>query len=273
MAHSHTYTITNALSLKENQANPPYTPPTPHARRLVDPLPNVVSDVASVSTEALTLINVFDGTSAHLVTSNLPSTTKAPTTITASGVNRTIPGTTAIATDDRMHAYPADGCWDDPKCWSSYTHSKALPTVTNPAVKGYDFQGQPSLKKFFKNAAPFFALGIGIVCLIVFILWIALRYKAKRQKRRDGAKERQSKRMSGEEEPTASGGNAGEPIELETMRREGQAIRQEGGFEGRSDMWATHASTASEDWFRGPAEIPRHQGSELERRPALASFV
>lgn len=266
--HWHTYTITNALSLQENEGNPPYTLPTPHARRLVNALPEIASVDASVPTEALSIINVFDGTAPHLTTSTLPLTTKAPTTIT-----KTIPGTTAVAKDDPIYAYPADGCWDDQKCWSGYTHSKATATATpNPAVKGYDSQSEPSAKKFFKTAAPLFGLGIGIVFLILLGFWIASRYRTKKQKRKEDAKERQSKRMSDGAKPTVSGGNAGEPIELDPMRRDGNPSSQEDGFGERADTWGTHATSESEGWFRGQSEFPRTL-SELERRSTLGSLV
>ncbi|KAI4141708.1 MAG: hypothetical protein L6R39_005217 [Caloplaca ligustica] len=275
MANWHTYTITNALSLAENEDNPPYSLPTPHVRRSIDILPETASEAAPVSTEALTEINVFDGTSLHLTTSTLPLTTKTPTTITTSGVTETLPGSTAVVPNDGMHAYPANGCWDDPKCWDSYTHSKAIATATNPAVLGYDSQTQPSVRKFFKDAAPFFALGIGVACLILFGFWLAFHIRARKQKKRgEEARERQSKRMrEGEESSATAGTPPDEGIELEAMRREGQAIRQGVGLVRGSDTWATHGSTASEGWFRGYSEVSREHGRELEGRPGMPTFV
>ncbi|KAL8761944.1 MAG: hypothetical protein Q9184_001982 [Pyrenodesmia sp. 2 TL-2023] len=250
-------TNTKSFVAEGNKHNPSSTIPNPRVRQAINPLPVPTSLVASGPTEALTVINFFNGVQPLSITTTLPLTMIAPTTITTSGLTKTISGTIAVAPDDGSHIYPHDGCWNDPNCWWSHTHSLAMPTATSRAsIEGYGIENQPSSKRFFKDAAPYVGLGIGISCLIVLCFWLAMRYRAQKQmKRKQDAKERQTKRMGegeGGEEVTAEGGSSdGERIELEMMRGDRREPGQEGGFrESRSDTWATHATAASSDtWF------------------------
>ncbi|KAL8928749.1 MAG: hypothetical protein Q9208_001527 [Pyrenodesmia sp. 3 TL-2023] len=254
-----TTTLTKSLVLVGNKLNPSYTFPTPPVREVIDPLPAPTSVVASVPTEALTVINFFDGVQPLSVTKTLPLTTAAPTILTTSGRTTTLPGRTIVRPETGgPHVYPHDGCWDDPDCWWSHTHSLAMPTVTSaPGVvgQGYNTENPQSAKKFFAHAGPYIGLGIGIASLMILFIWLAARYRAmKQKKRKNDAEERQSKRMGegeGKEEVGAESGDAaGEGIQLETMRADRQEPRQERGFGERSETWATHATTASSDaWF------------------------
>ncbi|KAL8706128.1 MAG: hypothetical protein Q9201_000830 [Fulgogasparrea decipioides] len=229
MAHWHTYTITDALNDKTEGTA--YTLPTPsHERRRLNPLPDTLSNSAPTPTPVVTVYNVFDGKETHDTTSTLPLTTRAPTTIITSGVTKTISGTTAAVTDYGMHVYPADGCWDDPKCWYSKTHSEPTPTPSNPVVKGYNYQNQPSADNSFLQIAPYLGIPLVFGLLLVLSFFLAgRRYRAKKQKRSDDARARQSKRMgSADNSPGAENPeNPETPIELEPMDRSQDSWRQE----------------------------------------------
>ncbi|KAL8897971.1 MAG: hypothetical protein Q9207_006932 [Kuettlingeria erythrocarpa] len=261
MAHWETYTITTtteALVLEGYKTN---TILSPRVREASNPSPVSTSVLASVRPEALTGVNSSDGVQSHSVTITLPLTTLATTTITANGLTETIPGTIAVVNDAGPQVYPGEGCLDDFDCLRSHIHSTAIPAkATSPlpgvTVKDHNTENAPSFKRFMKDAGPFIGLGVGVACLVLLGFWLLVRYQAMKRKRRDGARERQGKRMGQEEAVTREeggdlGGDAeGRGIELEVMRRDGHGRAAGLGSRvggGRSDTWATTASTDS--WF------------------------
>lgn len=222
----HTYSITDALG--DGTEGTAYTLPSPrHERRQINPLPITRSGSPSSPIPLVTVINVFDGSETHLTASTPPLTTKGPSTITTSGTTRMAAGTTAAVTDDKVHAYPADGCWDDPNCWYSRTHSEPTPTATNPVVKGYDFQNPPSAAKFAIEVWPSLVVGLVIAASLLAVVLLAKKCSARRQRRSNGARERQSKRMNSVGVDRPGDANSEPPIELGSMDRSQHASRQE----------------------------------------------
>ncbi|KAI4207413.1 MAG: hypothetical protein LQ349_009849 [Xanthoria aureola] len=235
--------VSFATALSELRLRPPqhrtrFAAGTPSTRQF-NPLPTPSGGVS--------VFNVFDGTSIHTSTATLPLTTKPATTFTTSGSTVTMPATTYPAVNDRIPIYPAQGCWDDPKCWFSKTHAiaTAVPTGGVPPEKAH---GHHSARNRFHKLAPYFALAIMVALCIGMVLWLALGWRAKKlKKRREEAKERQERRMGG----GTVGGGAGEgegasgeaPIPLQSMSGEedGRIPRPErvysnGFFGGRSEV-------------------------------------
>ncbi|KAI4246304.1 MAG: hypothetical protein L6R40_001972 [Gallowayella cf. fulva] len=234
--HWHSFTITDALGDRygSNWSPPPHLRPRGTGN---NPLPEPSSIVESVPTPWISVYQVFDGSSIHTSTRTMPLTTKPATTMTTSGTTKTIPATTFGAADDGPHVYPADGCWDDPGCWYSKTHTATAPTPTSTTVASGSQEQHSSATALWKQRAPYFGAGIGaavVIALIVVGVVLGLRYRAK--KRQDGAKERQSKRMSDD----ADGNATATVIELGPManrnvRPGSTRIYDEGWFGGRSD--------------------------------------
>ncbi|KAL8724065.1 MAG: hypothetical protein Q9166_008150 [cf. Caloplaca sp. 2 TL-2023] len=248
--HWHTFTITDALGDGKEGVN--YHPPHLHARRTPGVLPSQLMDtVPTTSVTAVDTFVVFESSSLHTRTTTWPLTTKSATTITTSGITTTIPARVVPTTEDNIHAYPADGCWDDPKCWYSRTHTEATPTATNSAINGHDTQARKPLK----DVGPWVGVAIGVLVLILIGIGPFLYSRIKR-KRQQGAKERQSKRMGdGEETPRAGSDDA--PIQLQTMNGEQDRPQPE--------------RTYTQRYFGGLSEDPIPK--QHDRRNGSALFV
>ncbi|KAL9581368.1 MAG: hypothetical protein Q9212_003941 [Teloschistes hypoglaucus] len=195
-------------------------------QRMMNPLGSLFSKgPSSTALPSMTIYNVFDGTSNHITTSTLPLTTLRPSTITTSATTRTISASTAVVSDYSHYPYPADGCWDDPKCWHSKTRSEptAAPTA-NAMAKGHDGSSRPAAGRFLKEKWPFVAAGMGgLVILVALILGAWFWVRGRKQQRSARAEQRQIKRISSGANSVEGGrngngnGNVEAPIELGEM--------------------------------------------------------
>ncbi|KAI4243678.1 MAG: hypothetical protein L6R42_010680, partial [Xanthoria sp. 1 TBL-2021] len=204
----------------------------------------------------VSVFNVFDGTSIHTSTATFPLTNKPAATITTSGSTTTIPATTYPAANDKLPIDPAQGCWDNPKCWFSKTHTVATPVPTG-GVPVEEAHRHPSARDRFHKLAPCFALAIMVVLFIAMVVWLALSWRAKKlKKRKEEAKERQERRMGGgvsEREREAASGEA--PIPLQSMNTEqhGDRTRPErvysdGFFGARLEVGIPSGGYTSDPW-------------------------
>ncbi|KAL8801892.1 MAG: hypothetical protein Q9182_004181 [Xanthomendoza sp. 2 TL-2023] len=247
--HTHYYTITDALDDIRTGDN---------WKRLrirgsqTDNVQSASSSVAaSIPTPRLSVYDAFDGSSTYPKTATLALTTKSATTLTTSGMIISKPMTTEVATDKRGPPYPANGCWQDPKatdCPYIRPHTQATLTPTAPASNPHT---QHVANNFLRKGAPYFGAGIGAAILILVMILVALRYRAKSQlKRKNAAKDRQSKRMSDGEEGSKPE-NGGASIELRPMRRDGKMPQP--------------TRVYSDGWFGGRSELPTPAGRDSER--------
>ncbi|KAL8711960.1 MAG: hypothetical protein Q9220_003656 [cf. Caloplaca sp. 1 TL-2023] len=278
--HSHTWTISNALDSRVDVL-PTTTLITSwysiSERQLPKEVPSETSKVLNIlPTQPVTVFNVFDGTMTHGVTSALPLTTRAPSTITASGSTKTISGTTAVATDDSIHAYPADGCWDDPECWYRKTHTEPTPTATNSLVKGYDAESPPSAREFFKASSPYFAIGFTVAAVLVLCMWLASRYYIKKQKKSESSikssmespRERQSVRLASIEARIGSESTQS-PIELTRFYNPQRRAYQRAMLRQQELEDQYRQERASTDgWFRRGNSMLRHDEEAEETTAA-----
>ncbi|KAL8949999.1 MAG: hypothetical protein Q9222_003942 [Ikaeria aurantiellina] len=231
--HSHAWTITNALGSRVVEVPLETTLPTTTfvtswhptvEHRAPAEMPGEISKAMILPTQPVTVVKVFDGTATHETTSMLPLTTRPPSTTTVPGSTKTISGTTAVATDGYFHAYPANGCWDDPECWYSKTHTESMPAATNTLVKGYDTENPPSAKKFFKDSGPFLAIGFAISMLLVLLLWLASLCRRRRQEKKEASRERQRARIASIERDTGAESSQ-PPVELDSLNSQQERHR------------------------------------------------
>lgn len=226
---------------------------------MMNPLGSLFSQgPSSIARPSVTIYNVFDGSSTHLSTSTLPLTTLRPSTITTSGTTRTISASTAVITDQNDRPFPADGCWDDPICWYSKTHSgpaAAAAATANAMAKGHDGSNRPAAGRFLKEKWPYVAAGMGgVIILVAIILGAWFWIRGRKQKRSARAKQRQIKRISSAANSVEGGRNGNGNVNLEAPIELGEMGEppSAGGHETDDEI-----SPAPEPgvWFRGRAGV------------------
>ena len=234
---------TNSISIGGRIEAGEYRRPHLRARRSAPLLLQHTLNPLPTLSGLVSVYDFFDGSSVHTKTATLPLTTRLATKIITSGTTKSIPATTYIATNDELHVYPADGCWDDPHCWFSKTHTASMPTPTAAPDMSHESQ-QLSAKDFLKYRAPYYAAGVGVAVLMMVGVWLAFHFRAKKlRKRSEEAKERQKKRMGGGriEGSEARSGEAPVPLQplnrvQDTERPRTVRVYSEGYFVGRSEM-------------------------------------
>ncbi|KAL8906586.1 MAG: hypothetical protein Q9171_006210 [Xanthocarpia ochracea] len=233
----------NSISIGDGTEAGEYRRPHLRARRSARFLPQHTFDPLPTPSGSVSLYDFFDGSSVYPKTATLSLTTRLATNIITSGTTESIPATTYMAANDKVHVNPADGCWDDPHCWFSKTHTASTPIPTAAPNMSEESQ-QLSVKDFLKYRAPYYAAGVGVAVLMMVGVWLAFHFRAKKlRKRSEEAKERQKKRMGGGRIEGSEAGSGEAPVPLQPLNREQDTERprtervySEGYFGGRSEM-------------------------------------
>ncbi|KAL8920600.1 MAG: hypothetical protein Q9172_004427 [Xanthocarpia lactea] len=235
---------TNSISIGDGIEAGEYRRPHLRARRSARMLLQHTFDPLPTPSGSVSLYDFFDGSSVRTKTATLPLTTRLATKMITSGTTKSIPATTYIAANDDVHVYPADGCWDDPHCWFSKTHTAFMP-ISTPAPDMSEESQQLSAKDFLKYRGPYYAAGVGVAVLMMMVgVWLAFHFRAKKiRKRSEEVKERQKKRMGGCRIEGSEAGSGEAPVPLrplnrmqDTERPRTERVYSEGYFGGRSEM-------------------------------------
>ncbi|KAL8773807.1 MAG: hypothetical protein Q9194_004219 [Teloschistes cf. exilis] len=172
----------------------------------------------------------------------------------------------SVISDHNDRPFPADGCWDDPICWYSKTHSEttAAPT-TNAVAKGHDGSNRPAAGRFLKEKWPYVAAGMGgIIILVALILGAWFWIRGRKQKRSARVKQRQIKRISSAANSVEGGRNGNGNVNVEAPIELGEMGEPPSAGEHETDEEISPAPDPGV-WFRGRAHSVGLQRQLLAR--------